>query len=594
MAADRSRNPFVAAAKIGDRAGIRRLCRLALACGDVTGTAAALKSAWQELGMLPFDRPRALVVSSARPDLLADAMRIGFAAADYLVETAMVANFDMVAARAAGRSDIVVVCTHAEDVLRASRDATTPEDGVRLAREAGGFVAETVQMVAHGSIVLCCEITPFSDAAGVPFDPVAIANAELAQRLPANAILLMNAEFAELVGDWLDPRLHALAGTPYTQSVLAYIAYRAAAAATAMAGRMIKLVITDLDGTLWPGVIAEDGIPAALETETGSSAHRSLRRALAALPGRGIILAAASHNDLADTTEALALLQDGTLTPQSFAAIEAGWEPKPVLIGRLLERLNLDAAATMIIDDDPVRCAGIHTAFPEADVRHMDGSADAFAAELERDPLLSAPPFPTGSAMDRTRLYEIRARAEAVRPASGSLEEFCRALDMRIAVAAVDDSLLPRAFELTRRTNQFNATGWRPALEEMRAAIGDPARIDFLLHLGDRFGDHGWVGLVLAAMDGRDCRIEGFYLSCRALGRTIETAMLAELAQRATAKGATYLAGEIATLPRNEPARDLYRRHDFEHVAPYELPAYFRLALSAEPLAMPPLLKVER
>jgi FkbH-like protein len=224
----------------------------------------------------------------------------------------------------------------------------------------------------------------------------------------------------------------------------------------------------------------------------------------------------------------------------------------------------------------------------------MDGDTDAFAAELERDPFLSAPPFPVGSAMDRTRLYEIRASAEAVRPESGSLDEFYRALDMRIAVAALDESLLSRAFELTCRTNQFNATGWRPALEEMRAAIGDPARIDFLLHLGDRFGDHGWVGLVLAAMDGRDCRIEGFYLSCRALGRTIETAMLAELAQRATAKGATHLTGEIATLPRNEPARDLYRRHGFEQTTPYELPAHFRLALSAEPLAMPTFLKAEK
>ncbi|HEY7904395.1 MAG TPA: hypothetical protein VIH36_13135, partial [Casimicrobiaceae bacterium] len=119
MAAVMSGNSFSAAAKAGDRAAIQRLCRQALARGDVTAAAAALKSAWPDLAALPFDRARALVISSARSDLLADAMRIAFAAAGILVETATVAHFDLAAARDAVGRDIVVVCAHAEDLLRA-------------------------------------------------------------------------------------------------------------------------------------------------------------------------------------------------------------------------------------------------------------------------------------------------------------------------------------------------------------------------------------------------------------------------------------------------------------------------------------------
>jgi FkbH-like protein len=587
MAAVMSGNSFSAAAKAGDRAAIQRLCRQALARGDVTAAAAALKSAWPDLAALPFDRARALVISSARPDLLADAMRIAFAAAGILVETATVAHLDLAAARDAVGRDIVVVCAHAEDLLRASRDAASPEEGARLAREAGAFVAEVVR--AGDRCALCCEITPFSDspATSVAFDPVAVANAELARCLPAGTSLLTNAELAAMAGQWIDPRLHALAGTPYTQRALGHIAYRAAGVAAALAGRTFKLVVTDLDGTLWPGVIGEDGIEAALRTDLEQAPHRRLRHALAELPGRGMLLAAVSHNEYADATEALARLQDGTLSPASFSAIEAGWDAKPAMIGRLLRRLNLGAAAMMAIDDDPLRCAEIRAAFPDADVRHMDGDADAFAAELERDPLLSAPP--PGATTDRNRLYEIRARAEATRLSTSNLEDFCRALDMRIAFERLNETLLPRAIELTRRTNQFNVTGWRPTVAELRKTIGDPGRIAFLIDLRDRFGDHGLVGLVLAALDGQDCRIAGFYLSCRALGRQIESAMLAELSSLAAAKGATHLIGEIATLPRNAPARDLYRRHGFEPTDD----TGSRYRLSTGRLAMPAFLKVE-
>jgi predicted enzyme involved in methoxymalonyl-ACP biosynthesis len=53
-------------------------------------------------------------------------------------------------------------------------------------------------------------------------------------------------------------------------------------------------------------------------------------------------------------------------------------------------------------------------------------------------------------------------------------------------------------------------------------------------------------------------------MSCRVIGRTLETALLAHLAADARERGAKILQGWFLATKKNAPAQEFYRDHGFE------------------------------
>ena len=62
-------------------------------------------------------------------------------------------------------------------------------------------------------------------------------------------------------------------------------------------------------------------------------------------------------------------------------------------------------------------------------------------------------------------------------------------------------------------------------------------------------------------------RPTAYGLSCRVIGRDVETAMLACLCQQARHRGARCLRGRVVPTAKNQPARNLYDRHRFHQIA---------------------------
>lgn len=375
-------------------------------------------------------------------------------------------------------------------------------------------------------------------------------------------------DYAGLVAEagataWFDERMAQYARAPIAQAMLGRLARAHLTYLRALAGRTRKCLVLDLDHTLWGGVLGEDGPDGIRYGATyPGSAFQRFQQAVLTLQRRGVLLAIASKNNLADVEALFAARPDFALGLGHFSAVEAHWEPKEVSIQRIAERLNLGLSHLVFADDNPAECARVRAALPAVTVLQLPPRPEDYVAALLEDGFFDGLAV---SEEDRRRaaLYGQRDQAEALRRDLPSVEDYYRRLAMTVEIAGVEAGSLARAAQLTQKTNQFNATTLRLGEAEIAARVADPDWEVATVRVADTFGDNGIVGLMMARAQEDALAIETFLLSCRVIGRTVETAMLAHQAGRARARGLARLRGRIVPTAKNEPVRDLYARHGF-------------------------------
>jgi FkbH-like protein len=251
------------------------------------------------------------------------------------------------------------------------------------------------------------------------------------------------------------------------------------------------------------------------------------------------------------------------LRREHLSAWAIGWEPKPDGIPAIAKRLNIGIDSLVFIDDSSMEVAYMRAAQP-----------DVTSIQLPEDPA-DIVPF-----MQRLRWFdtleitdEDRARADMMRAERDretlvtglSKEDFQRALDLRIDLAAARAEDLGRVTQLINKTNQFNLTTIRRTLDEVRElATARPSRV-YALRVADKFGDYGLTGVVIIEPQPARRRwvIDTLLMSCRVLGRGVETALLAALAQDARAVGAETMVASFVPTKKNALAERFLPDHGF-------------------------------
>ena len=327
----------------------------------------------------------------------------------------------------------------------------------------------------------------------------------------------------------------------------------------------VKLVIVDLDDTLWRGVVAEDGIDRPMVIEGWPA---GFIEALNFLKKRGILLAIASKNDETRIRELWPALVGSRLELTDFASIKINWNPKPDNIEQILTETNLLPRNVVYIDDNPVERAAVGEAFPGM---RMLGSNPYYLRRVLLWAAETQVAYITDESSRRTEMIRAQVERETSRTRM-SRADFLQTLDVRIRLFQITDTGDPRfarAFELINKSNQFNTTGRRWKLEEVHA--GFAAGLCFwAFEVDDRFTNYGIVGVAVVG----DGVLEQFVMSCRVVGLEVELAVIGEIVGRTDSLTlARYTATEANLL-----CRDLFARCGFVEAAPdWQRPAGWEL-----------------
>jgi FkbH-like protein len=313
----------------------------------------------------------------------------------------------------------------------------------------------------------------------------------------------------------------------------------------------VKLVIVDLDDTLWRGVAAE------AEDHTSDAVEGwplGLVEALGFLKRRGVLLAIVSKNDEARVAALWNEILKGRLSMEDFAARRINWAPKAENVEAIIREVNVLPRSVVFIDDNPVERAAVQAALP--DIRVL--GADQYYL---RRILLWAPETQvavvTEESARRTEMIQAAGEREGERKRL-TRGEFLATLGLRvrlIEIAAPGHKAFPRAFELINKTNQFNTTGRRWTQEAMRAGFAD-GMVLYAFEAEDRFSHYGLIGVVVAG----EGRIEQMVMSCRVVGLDIEIAAMAEVLRRL---GAGTVSARLVETEANLLCRPLFERCGF-------------------------------
>jgi FkbH-like protein len=391
---------------------------------------------------------------------------------------------------------------------------------------------------------------------------------------------------------WADPRRWATVHMPMRGEELVHLAGEWLRFFHPISGKVCKVLAVDLDNTLWGGVVGEDGVEGLkLDDAVTGVAYRSLQRAILDVHRRGVILAVCSKNNYDDAIEAIDTHPGMLLRRDHFAAFRIDWNDKSENLRAIAQELNVGIDSVAFLDDNPAERTLVRARAPEVTVIELPNDPMEYAAALRAAPVFERLTL-TDEDRSRGRLYvEQRRRTELQRDAA-SLEDFYRSLDMEVEVSDVTPASLPRAAQLTQKTNQFNLTTRRYSEQQLSELLDAGHRIR-TVRVRDRFGDNGLVGVVITKQDDGVCEIDSFLLSCRVIGRTIETALLATVADQAEAEGARALHGAFVPTRKNKPAEGFLAAHGFELTAENGDGSTWELVLEGRSLSCPPWIQLE-
>jgi FkbH-like protein len=369
----------------------------------------------------------------------------------------------------------------------------------------------------------------------------------------------------EMVGKTAySPKLWYLAKTPFHAEVFRRAASDVKAAISAVLGASKKLVIVDLDNTLWGGVVGDLGwqnLRLGGHDYLGE-AYLDFQRALKVLRNRGILLAVASKNEESIALEALAKHPEMVLRLDDFAAHRINWNDKAANIADLVAELNLGLQSVVFIDDNPVERARVREALPEVYVPEWPDDKTLFASQiLEMDCFDSA--YSTAEDISRHQMYSAEKQRQLAGKKIGSAEEWLRSLDTEVTIEELGDADRVRVVQLLNKTNQMNLSTRRASEQELHAWLQQNSRKLWSFRVKDKFGDSGLTGILSLDIESDIAHVTDFVLSCRVMGRNVEHAMVAFAVQYCTSLGLKELRAKYLPTPKNKPCLKFWMSSGF-------------------------------
>ncbi len=329
-----------------------------------------------------------------------------------------------------------------------------------------------------------------------------------------------------------------------------------------------KVLVFDLDNTVWGGVLADDGL-AGIElgdTSPRGEAFKAFQKYILALQERGVLLGVCSKNDLELAMEAFQKHPEMVLRPNHIVSFKVNWEPKSENIRRMAAELNLGLDSFVFVDDNPAEIEIVRQFVPEVTTVLLDPDPSRHVSKLRDSRLFEARQL-TGEDAQRTNLYQAEAKRQELLASVTDMGAYLESLEMEASFDQFKDLDVPRLAQLINKSNQFNLTTRRRTESEVASLVGDLRHVAFSVRLKDRFGDHGLIAIVVGRLQEGALEIDTWLMSCRVLKRQVEEEVVNEMVRLARLRGCASVKGIYLRTAKNEMVADLYAAQGFSITA---------------------------
>ena len=400
-------------------------------------------------------------------------------------------------------------------------------------------------------------------------------NRELAEFiLGSGDVLLDVAGLAETVGlaNWHDPQFWNMAKLAFSGQLIPLYADHVARTIAAIRGKSRRVLILDLDNTVWGGVIGDDGLDGIkiAQGDATGEAHLAVQQLALDLRQRGIVLAVSSKNTDEIARGPFEKHSEMLLKLDHIAVFQANWNDKATNIQAIAEELSLGLDAMVFLDDNPVERGLVRKLLPQVAVPELPQEPAYYARTLAAAGYFEAVAL-AGEDLKRAGFYQDNARRAELQKQVGGVDAYLKSLDMTIIFQPFDATGRARIVQLINKSNQYNLTTRRYTDPEAAAAQDDPDVFTLQVRLTDTFSDNGMISVVICRPGAAGVwDVDTWLMSCRVLGRMVEHMVLREILEHARAAGIRTLAGVYKPTDRNKLVIDHYSKLGFTKVAEEE------------------------
>ncbi len=388
--------------------------------------------------------------------------------------------------------------------------------------------------------------------------------------LRSGDVLLDIAGLAETVGlaNWHDTQLWNMAKIAFSDELIPLYADHVGRVVAALRGKSGKVLVLDLDNTVWGGVIGDDGLEGIkiAQGDATGEAHLALQRMALDLRQRGIVLAVSSKNTDEVARAPFEQHPEMLLKLSHIAVFQANWNDKATNIQAIAEELSLGLDSFVFVDDNPAERGLVRKLLPQVSVPELPDDPSGYVRTIAAGGYFEAVAM-AAEDLKRAGFYQDNAKRANLQKQAGGVVAYLASLDMTITFLPFDANARARIVQLINKSNQYNLTTRRYTEPEILEAELDPEVFTLQVRLADIFGDNGMISVIICRLAGRDTwEIDTWLMSCRVLGRKVEHSVLRKIAEHAREAGVHKLIGTYRPTDRNKLVVDHYARLGFSKV----------------------------
>lgn len=359
-----------------------------------------------------------------------------------------------------------------------------------------------------------------------------------------------------------DARFYFRGKAPYTGIYFNELARRVSSATRGFGTHFYKVLVLDCDNTLWGGVIGEDlmgGIKLGPYDYPGNIFWR-MQHEFAALERNGILLCLCSKNNPADVDEVFQKHHEMVLKLPQIVVKKVNWNDKPTNLRELAQELNVGLDSMVFLDDSSFECEAVRQQLPMVKTMQVPATLSEYPRVVREIKELFLAGGISADSRGKTEQYRQRADVVALQAQFESQDAYLASLEMKVELSCNAIASVARISELSMKANQFNLTTLRYSEAEVIKLMQSPDSAVYSLFVSDKFGKAGVTGVVFMRYLDGVAQIDNFLMSCRVIGRGVETAIWPQIASNAARRGCAALRATFIPSAKNVQVADFYAR----------------------------------